>query len=372
MPRGHAAYGGGVAVAGEPRPDGGRCRHMTTTLTCPKCGSDMRQYERNRVLVDQCTGCGGLFLDRGELERLTAAENEWHQAPSGAARNSAAASGSTRRSRTSSSTGRAVPARATARPALQEAQVLPLRAVRRLSGPCVATGIARRDGAHGRWETGAVRNEPSGRDGPRRPAFFSPAAMEAQGGTVPDPAEVTEVAHATAAVLVGTGRAAEDPAVTAKLVALVDELGLSTAGRAVGRPARAEPARCAVAPLRPARVGAAQPRGGQRRLRGRRTLHRRQPRRRRGRRAARARRRCAALADAILRGVFEGDLAVALRAGGGVLPRRRPPAGPTAPTPRTRRTPTPRRAQTRRASSLLSTAEDLEACARLWRVDELL
>jgi uncharacterized protein len=54
---------------------------MTTTLTCPKCGSDMRHYERNRVLVDQCTGCGGLFLDRGELERLTAAENEWHQAP---------------------------------------------------------------------------------------------------------------------------------------------------------------------------------------------------------------------------------------------------------------------------------------------------
>lgn len=54
---------------------------MTTTLTCPKCGSDMRQYERNRVLVDQCTGCGGLFLDRGELERLQAAENEWHQAP---------------------------------------------------------------------------------------------------------------------------------------------------------------------------------------------------------------------------------------------------------------------------------------------------
>ena len=54
---------------------------MTTTLTCPKCASDMRSYERNRVLVDQCTGCGGLFLDRGELEKLVAAENEWHGAP---------------------------------------------------------------------------------------------------------------------------------------------------------------------------------------------------------------------------------------------------------------------------------------------------
>lgn len=41
----------------------------------------MRSYERNRVHVDQCTGCGGLFLDRGELEALVAAENAWH-APS--------------------------------------------------------------------------------------------------------------------------------------------------------------------------------------------------------------------------------------------------------------------------------------------------
>jgi Zn-finger nucleic acid-binding protein len=45
----------------------------------------MRSYERNQVHVDQCTGCGGLFLDRGELEALVAAENAWHQAPAPAA-----------------------------------------------------------------------------------------------------------------------------------------------------------------------------------------------------------------------------------------------------------------------------------------------
>jgi Zn-finger nucleic acid-binding protein len=50
-----------------------------STLTCPKCASQMRSYERNQVHVDQCTGCGGLFLDRGELEALVAAENAWHQ-----------------------------------------------------------------------------------------------------------------------------------------------------------------------------------------------------------------------------------------------------------------------------------------------------
>lgn len=38
----------------------------------------MQQYERNDVIVDQCTECGGLFLDRGELERLTVAEANFY------------------------------------------------------------------------------------------------------------------------------------------------------------------------------------------------------------------------------------------------------------------------------------------------------
>lgn len=41
----------------------------------------MRAYERNGVTVDQCTECRGIFLDRGELEKLTSAENAWHGAP---------------------------------------------------------------------------------------------------------------------------------------------------------------------------------------------------------------------------------------------------------------------------------------------------
>lgn len=51
---------------------------MTDALTCPKCGSAMRNYERNRIVVDQCTGCGGLFLDHGELERLVEAESVFY------------------------------------------------------------------------------------------------------------------------------------------------------------------------------------------------------------------------------------------------------------------------------------------------------
>jgi len=40
----------------------------------------MRQYERGGVTVDQCSECRGIFLDRGELDRLIDAENSWHAA----------------------------------------------------------------------------------------------------------------------------------------------------------------------------------------------------------------------------------------------------------------------------------------------------
>src|SRR4051795_373303 len=47
-------------------------------LSCPKCHGPMRTYERNGVHVDQCADCRGIFLDRGELDRLIDAENSWH------------------------------------------------------------------------------------------------------------------------------------------------------------------------------------------------------------------------------------------------------------------------------------------------------
>lgn len=61
------------------------------TLLCPKCHNVMHQYERNGVVVDQCTECKGLFLDRGELEKLVAAENVWYGEDRAAAPPAAAA-----------------------------------------------------------------------------------------------------------------------------------------------------------------------------------------------------------------------------------------------------------------------------------------
>ena len=48
-------------------------------LECPKCHSEMRTYERSGLTVDQCTGCRGVFLDRGELERLVDAEGAYYE-----------------------------------------------------------------------------------------------------------------------------------------------------------------------------------------------------------------------------------------------------------------------------------------------------
>ena len=55
-------------------PAAGRLVGTGMDLTCPKCQAPMRSYERSGVTVDQCTECRGIFLDRGELERLVDAE----------------------------------------------------------------------------------------------------------------------------------------------------------------------------------------------------------------------------------------------------------------------------------------------------------
>ncbi len=45
-------------------------------LLCPSCGVGMREVERRGVLLDVCPQCGGVWLDRGELEKLLAEARE--------------------------------------------------------------------------------------------------------------------------------------------------------------------------------------------------------------------------------------------------------------------------------------------------------
>lgn len=50
-------------------------------LACPKCGGAMRSYERNGITIEQCAECRGVFLDRGELERLIDADAAYAAGP---------------------------------------------------------------------------------------------------------------------------------------------------------------------------------------------------------------------------------------------------------------------------------------------------
>ena len=43
-------------------------------LSCPKCDSRLQRFERSGVVIERCTHCRGVFLDRGELEHLIEVE----------------------------------------------------------------------------------------------------------------------------------------------------------------------------------------------------------------------------------------------------------------------------------------------------------
>ncbi len=51
---------------------------LTETLMCPKCAAPLRSIERNGMTIERCMERGGIFLDRGELERLIQAEGEFN------------------------------------------------------------------------------------------------------------------------------------------------------------------------------------------------------------------------------------------------------------------------------------------------------
>lgn len=46
-------------------------------LQCPKCESELSTHERHGVVIEECPGCKGVFLDRGELEQLIDAESRY-------------------------------------------------------------------------------------------------------------------------------------------------------------------------------------------------------------------------------------------------------------------------------------------------------
>jgi Zn-finger nucleic acid-binding protein len=50
-------------------------------MQCPRCGAALNERRQVGVQVDVCTRCRGLWLDRGELEKLVATVHaaEWER-----------------------------------------------------------------------------------------------------------------------------------------------------------------------------------------------------------------------------------------------------------------------------------------------------
>lgn len=194
---------------------------------------------------------------------------------------------------------------------------------------------------------------------PRRPLYLGPQDLEARGDLV-DPVREIEAAHESAAVLVRSGRAGDDPQLTHRLVGIVDELGLATVARLwAERPARSLPgalwrlyalrewvhldpalasreyaAGVKFAGVEHVVAGAAEPPGPDQLI---------------------------ALVDAVLHGVFDGDLAVALQRAASfcrVVSAGRAEVGEGE-------------RSALGAAALLATATDLDAAAGLWRRGDL-
>ena len=52
-------------------------------MLCPVCDTEMLILEFNRIEIDFCTLCGGVWLDEGELELLISPENSNNASLSG-------------------------------------------------------------------------------------------------------------------------------------------------------------------------------------------------------------------------------------------------------------------------------------------------
>lgn len=54
------------------------------SISCPMCQGSFRQVVREGIVIDICNQCQGVWLDRGELEKLlqTVHSSDHHHAPS--------------------------------------------------------------------------------------------------------------------------------------------------------------------------------------------------------------------------------------------------------------------------------------------------
>jgi hypothetical protein len=52
-------------------------------MNCPKCQTVMREREKGDVIIDVCPSCHGVWLDPGELEKLSERERRYYDDDNG-------------------------------------------------------------------------------------------------------------------------------------------------------------------------------------------------------------------------------------------------------------------------------------------------
>ncbi len=53
------------------------CRRLKELhwMRCPKCGMELEEVEFHGVMVDTCFNCGGMFFDKGEVDKILDADD---------------------------------------------------------------------------------------------------------------------------------------------------------------------------------------------------------------------------------------------------------------------------------------------------------
>ena len=46
-------------------------------LQCPNCSVEMQIVQKNEIDIDYCPGCKGVWLDRGEIDKIASIQNKY-------------------------------------------------------------------------------------------------------------------------------------------------------------------------------------------------------------------------------------------------------------------------------------------------------
>jgi Zn-finger nucleic acid-binding protein len=54
-------------------------RQTATGISCPNCSMPMQEIRRYEADIDYCSSCKGVWLDRGEIDKIASAQNRFDE-----------------------------------------------------------------------------------------------------------------------------------------------------------------------------------------------------------------------------------------------------------------------------------------------------